>query len=97
MEVLTESSFAELLQKMNLLLWASFAIGAVLVLSVIAQVQSEYDSSAIPVVIGRRQSGDSYTTLQQDVTNCPTDNVTYLVKERLCVNDHYLFNGNLNA
>ena len=100
--MLTESSVAELLQKMNsirLLLWASFAIGAVLS-SVIAQVQSEDDSSAIPVDISRRSSGDiiSYTTLQQnktEVVNCLVDNATYLVKERQCVNNHYLVNGNL--
>ena len=27
----------------------------------------------------------------------PVDNATYLVEERQCINNHYLFNGNLNA
>ena len=83
---------------MRLYLWASCAIGAVL--SVIAQAHSEDESSVIPMVISRRQSGDMYTTFQQDKTDvrkCPVDNATYLVEERQCIDNHYLFNGNLNA
>ena len=53
------------------------------------------------LLTNRRQSGDIYTTLQQDKTDvrmqCPVDNATYLVEERQCINNHYLFNGNLNA
>ena len=58
---------------------------------------------AIPVVTNRRQSGDMYTTLQQDKTDvrmCPVDNATgfsYLMEERQCISNHYLFNGNLNV
>ena len=58
-------------------------------------------SRAIPVVSNRRQSGDIYTTLQQDKTDvrmqCPVDNATYLVEERQCINNHYLFDGNLKV
>ena len=84
---------------MRLHLWASCAIGAVL--SVIAQAHSEDESSAIPVGTNRRQSGDMYTILQQDKTDvrmqCLVYNATYLVEERQCINNHYLFNSNLNA
>ena len=65
------------------------------------QVHSEVELSAIPVIIRRRASADIYTILlfQQNVTEdklCPTDNATYLVKERQCINNQNLFNGNLH-
>ena len=72
----------------------------VIVLLMIAQVQSEVESSAIPVIIRRRPSADIYTILlfQQNRIEdrlCPTDNATYLVKERQCINNQNLFDGNL--
>ena len=78
-------------------LLASFVFG--IVLSVIAHVHSGDDSGTTPViVVWRRQSHDIYTILQQDKTEeglfCH-DNETYLVKESQCVDNYYLFNGNL--
>ena len=91
----------KLLQKMKsirVILWASFAIGAVLLL--IAQAHSGDESRATPVVtVWRRQSNDIYTILQQNKTediHCHS-NETYLVKETQCVNNHQLFNGNLRC
>ena len=92
----------KLLQKMmksiRVFLQASFAIGAVL--SAITQVYSEDESSAIPVVVRRRKIQDLYTILQQnntEDTRCDVDNATYLVNENQCINNHYLFNGNLKC
>ena len=87
----------KLLQKMKsirVFLWASFAVGAVL--SVIAQVHSEVESSAIPVAV-RRRSFDFHIILQEDNTgstniNCNVDNATYLVEENQCINNQHLFN-----
>ena len=84
------------MKSISVVLWTSFAVGAVL--SVIAQVHSQDNSSAIPVVIRRRPSLDSYTILQanksEDVV-CDVNNATYLVKENQCINNRYLFNGNM--
>ena len=94
----------KLLQKMKSIrvyLWASFVVGAVL--SVIAQVHSEDETTAIPVVtVLRRPSLDFYHILQGNKTDseqmrCDAENATYLVKENQCINNHYLFNGNLVA
>ena len=93
----------KLLQKMKsirVILWASFAVGAVL--SVIAQVHSEDESSAtLVVLVSRRKMFDMYTILQQNNTelmslNCDNENATYVVKEDQCISNHQLFNGNLN-
>ena len=87
---------------MRVSLWASFAVGAVL--SVIAQVHSEVESSAIPVAVIRRSSLDIRIIyiLQGNYTgstniNCDVENATYLVKENECINDRYLFNSNKNC
>jgi hypothetical protein len=76
--------------------WESFAIGAVL--SVIAQVHSEDNSSTTPVAVRRRPALDIYTVLQvnkTEVVRCHSgdDNATYLVEEKQCINNRYLFNG----
>ena len=79
-------------------LWASFAIGAVL--SVLAHVQSQDASTSVPVTVSRRPSLDTYTILQGNRTYgrvCNVDNATYLVKEKRCINDEHLFNGNLKC
>ena len=82
----------------SVFLWASFAVGAVL--SVITQVHSEVESSAIPVALNRR-SIDVRILLQEDNTVtgstniiCDDDNATYLVEENQCINNQHLFNGN---
>ena len=78
-------------------LLASFVFG--IVQSVIAQVYSGDDSGTTPVIaVRRRQSHDFYIILQQDKTEVEVschDNETYLVKESQCVDNYYLFNGNL--
>ena len=84
------------MKSIRVFLWASFAVGAVL--SVITQVHSEVESSAIPVTINRR-SIDVRTLLQGNNTgpthiNCDIDNATYLVEENWCINNQHLFDGN---
>ena len=93
----------KLLQKMKstrVFLWTSFAVGAVL--SMIAQVHSEDDPSATPVVTVWRRYLDIYNILQGNKTEqfrCDIENAlpTYLVKENQCIDNYYLFNGNLVA
>ena len=75
-------------------LLASFAIG----IELSGLMIHMHSSRATPVVICRRSFEDIYTILQQDKTDirrCPVDNATYLVKERQCIDNHYLFNGNM--
>ena len=82
----------------RIFLRASFAIGVVL--SVIAHVQSQDASTSVPVTVMRRPSLDTYTILQGNGTDglvCTADNATYLVKENRCINNEYLFNGNLKC
>ena len=87
------------MKSVGVFLWASFAVGAVL--SVIAQVHSEVESTAIPVVVSRRSSLD--IKLYQGNNNIYSNicdvanNATYLVKENQCINNQYLFNGNENC
>ena len=83
------------MKSIRVFLWASFAIGTVL--SVIVQVGSEVESTAIPVAVNRR-SLDFRIILQEDDTgsthiNCDNDNATYLVKENQCINNQHLYNG----
>ena len=73
----------------------------VIILSMIVQVHSEMESSAIPMIIRRRISANVYTIIlfQQNITEhrlCP-GNATYLAKERQCysIDNHNLFDGNL--
>ena len=90
----------KLMKGIRVYLWTSFAVGAVL--SVIAQVHSE-DESSIPVTVQvtRRFFQDLYTTLQpnstQGITMQCDDNATYLVNESQCINNNHLFNGNLKC
>ena len=84
------------MKSIRVFLWASFAVGAVL--SVIAQVHSEVESSATPVTVNRR-SIDFRIILQEDDTEptniiCDVDNATYLVEENQCINNQHLFDGN---
>ena len=85
------------MKRMRVSLQAGFAVGAVL--SVIAQVHSEVESSATPVTVNRR-SIDVRTLLIQENNigstsiNCDVDNATYLVEENQCINNQHLFDGN---
>ena len=84
------------MKSIRVFLWASFAVGAVL--SVIAQVHSEVESTATPVAVNRR-SLDFRIILQANNTgstniNCDDDNATYLVDENQCINNQHLYNGN---
>ena len=85
------------MKRMRVSLQAGFAVGAVL--SVIAQVHSEVESSATPVAVNRR-SFDVHTLLQGNNTgpthiiSCYVDNATYLVEENQCINNQHLLHGN---
>ena len=87
------------MKSIRVCLWMSFAVGAVLS-AVIAQVYSEDNSSAILILVNRRPSLDIYTMLHWGNETkhmiCP-NNGTYLVKENLCINNQYLFNGNVKC
>ena len=80
--LLIERLIVENMKSIRFYLLASFAIGIELS-GLMVHVQCSW---AIPVVTNRRQSGDTYTILQQDKTDvrlqCPVDNATYLVEER---------------
>ena len=83
--IIIERLIVENMKNIRFYLLASFAIGIEL-LGLMVHVQCSW---AIPVVTNRRQSGDIYTTLQQDKTDvrmqCPVDNATYLVEDSVSI------------
>ena len=47
-----------------------------------------------PISVTRRLSGDLYTNFNGSIhENCPDDNHTFLVSERICVKDQELISG----
>ena len=97
----------KLLQKMKsirVFLWTLSSFAVAIVLSVIAQVHSEDESSTpVTVQVTRRFLQDVYFTILQPndthvtSTFCEANNATYLVNESQCINNNHLFNGNLKC
>ena len=60
----------------------------------VSNIVTSQEEADFPVAISRRSSGDIvFFNSNKSYYLCPSDNTTYLVNERRCVDNEDLFNG----
>ena len=75
---------------------ASQSLQCLLLLFLLPLIQKSVTSEKeTPVAVSRRSSGDSIFFNSSHVSTCPSVNATYIVDNRICVNNREVIDGNL--
>ena len=63
----------------------------------VSKIVTSQEVADLPVEVSRRSSEDIVYFNSNASYRCPSDNITYLVNERRCVDNEDLFNGKFRS